>query len=345
VQVEIYCDDLQEGKWFASLSPYLAQARLLSIGSRGSNVPLLERLLRYDRPDIILVIDKQPKLVVEKTSEVPTGHNIGQRFGRMVNAVEENVAVVYFLPFKAMKHGRYANVCYVNARLFEAFRKMEEIHKVPVLAINWPCDNNYELIRGGSEDSQIGQFVGELFRASFDYEKVPIISQIRNRMREEYEERIEETPGYRNPPPTVKIVKTSHFVKSISDKVVQEKELPKAFLARAETVTYRFDMTPEYCRREDPYTGTQFIYDYIWCRNGPHPSDKFRNLVLMAPLVSRRRWVEANPNDPGRKSSLYYVTANMIVLSDGIIICTRPKSDPQRQSTLNRLTTGEKHTN
>jgi hypothetical protein len=321
MQIEIFCDDLQEGRWFSNLSPYLAQAPLLTIGGRGSNPAFMEKLLRYDRPDIVLVIDNQPKVVIEKTSEVPTGHNIGQRFGRMVNAVEEGVAVAYFLPFKAMKHGRYANVCYVNARLFEAFKKMEEIHKVSVLAIEWLCDDRYELIRDGTEDRLTKQFIEELFRANFDYEKVPVISEIHNRMTEEYRARIRETPSYQNPPPTVRIVRTSDFVKSISNRMKEEKLL-EAFLGRAETVTYRFDMTPENCRREDPYTGTQFIYDYIWCRNGPNPRDKFRNLVLMAPLISKQRWLEANPNNSGRKSCVYYVTANMIVLSDGIIICT-----------------------
>lgn len=327
--VHIYYDDLQEGKWFAGLSPYLSKVPLTNISSRGSNPLFIEKLLRYDRPDIVLVIDEEPKLVVEKTSEVPTGHNMGQRFGRMVNAVEEGVMVAYFLPFKAMKHGRYANLCYVNARLFEAFRTMEALHKVPVLAINWPCDNNYELIRDGSEDAQMKRLVNELFRANFDYEKVPVLTRIRRRMRQEYEERVKETPRYKMPPRTVSIVKTAGFLKVNRAGMTKDEKLPAAFLGREETVTYRFNMTPEKCRREDPYTGTQFIYDYIWCRNGPHPRDKFRNLVLMAPLVSKQRWLKANPDNPKRKSSVYYVTADVILLSDGIIICTNPQHDPR----------------
>lgn len=323
MHIEIWCDSIQEGKWFSALSPYLTDAPLLSILGRGRNTAAIERLLRYDRPDIVLVIDNEPKLVMEKTSEVPTGHNVGQRFGRMVNAVEERVAVAYLLPFKAMKHGRYAGVCYVNARLFEAFKKMEAIHNVPALAIEWPCDREYELIRGGEEDVLTKQFVDELFRADFNYDDVPIVSQLRTRMRQEYSERVKATPSYQNPPPTVTIVRTPDFIRSISS-LINEDRPPDAFLGRAETVTYRFDMTPENCRREDPYTGTQFIYDYVWCRNGPKPSDKYRNLVLRAPLVSKARWLEANPNNPARKSCLYYATADMIALSDGLIICDKP---------------------
>ncbi|MFL6318179.1 MAG: hypothetical protein ACJ73C_15780, partial [Nitrososphaeraceae archaeon] len=57
--------------------------------------------------DIILVEDEVPKLILEKTREVPTGHNVGQRFGRLVNAAEEGVMVIFFLPFIARKHGKY----------------------------------------------------------------------------------------------------------------------------------------------------------------------------------------------------------------------------------------------
>ena len=49
---------------------------------------IIQKLLKYDRPDIILVKEGVPKLVIEKTREVPTGHNVGQRFARLVNAVE-----------------------------------------------------------------------------------------------------------------------------------------------------------------------------------------------------------------------------------------------------------------
>jgi hypothetical protein len=69
---------------------------LSPIKPHGQNPHYIERLLRYDRPDIILVEDEIPRLVLEKTREVPTGHNVGQRFGRLVNAAEEGVMVIFF---------------------------------------------------------------------------------------------------------------------------------------------------------------------------------------------------------------------------------------------------------
>lgn len=94
--LEIFYDDNHEGNWFKSLCISLSDVPLNKIRSRGQNPPYIEYLLRYDRPDIILVEDEVPRLILEKTREVPTGHNVGQRFGRLVNAAEEGVMVIFF---------------------------------------------------------------------------------------------------------------------------------------------------------------------------------------------------------------------------------------------------------
>jgi hypothetical protein len=96
VTLEIFCDDTHEGSWFKSLCTSLSDVPLNPIRSRGQNPLYIEKLLRYDRPDIILVQDEVPKLILEKTREVPTGHNVGQRFGRLVNAAEEGAMVIFF---------------------------------------------------------------------------------------------------------------------------------------------------------------------------------------------------------------------------------------------------------
>ena len=84
----IYCDAKHEGLWFRDLSPLLRNAKFATIGRRGTNPPIIESLVFYDRPDIILLYNEEPVLVLEKTTEVPSGHNIGQRLGRMVRALE-----------------------------------------------------------------------------------------------------------------------------------------------------------------------------------------------------------------------------------------------------------------
>jgi len=102
--MEIYYDSLQEGTWFKSMHDDLKDARLIAINDIKSGTPV-SKALEYDRPDIILADNGIPILVIERTIEVPTGHNVGQRFARLAAAAEAKIPLVYFGPYMARKHG------------------------------------------------------------------------------------------------------------------------------------------------------------------------------------------------------------------------------------------------
>ena len=116
----IYCDSIQEGKWFQDLDFHFRDSKLeIMLSSTVTNTQGLEDFLLYDRPDIILKKNDTVILVLERTIEVPSGHNVGQRFGRLVSAAKKNVPVVYFGPYMAYKHGgNTAGPRYMNLRLF-----------------------------------------------------------------------------------------------------------------------------------------------------------------------------------------------------------------------------------
>lgn len=317
--LKIFCDDNHEGNWFKSLSPLLSNVALIQIQSRGQNAPNIEKLLRYDRPDIVLVEDDVPKLVLEKTREVPTGHNVGQRFGRLVNAAEEGIMVIFFIPFKARKHGRYSSVCHIPARFFLALQKMEVIHQIPVLAINWPVDSSHELITDNSENALLGELISELILNRFDYSKSNKICEIRGLMTEGVKSCMKTTS---DSPASARIVNTAEYFSMLKEAFPSDFMLTSSVIRnRPLSLIYKIGMTEEKCKRTDPYTGTQFIYDYLACRNGPRPSDKHSNLILSMPFVSKSVWTQANPNAYSLKSALWYATADLMVLKDGIIPC------------------------
>jgi hypothetical protein len=322
-QIRIYCDNEQEGRWFSNLSPKLNRTRPIHLGKRGTNPRKIERLLRYDRPDIVVTVGGIPKLIVEKTREVPTGHNVTQRFGRLANAVEESVMIVYFLPFKARKHGKHASDCYISARLFMALERMQKIHGVPALAVEWPSTRELELKKGRLADMEMRELVTELASHHFNHKGLRSIARLQQKMRMEKERRTRKAPATAKPPKSVKILATDLYLRTLSRRFpsFRRGNLPQSFLRRKKTLVYRLGMTSRKCRREDPYTGTQFLYDYVWCRNGKSTAEKRKNLILDVPHVRKRRWLQANPNSPNRKSALYYATANLITLKDGFIQC------------------------
>jgi hypothetical protein len=310
----IYGDNLIEAEWFRGLSPTLEAVPYFEIGRRGSNPSKIDSLVTYDRPDIILVRDDNPVLVVEKTREVPTGHNVGQRFARLVRAVEHGIVTIKFFPFDARKHGIHTGICNMNVRLLDAFEKMRIIHNVPVVAVNWPTDNEGELRDDGSEDERMKAIVHEFMLNGHD----PNGSQIqlqRNIMQEERDNRIKVYPGYNKPPKSVKSMDTKALLERWGN---PEGETFERMAQAAHSIVYEIGMKPEKCRREDPYTGTQFIYDYVWCRSGPSAQDKHTNLVLHFPLITRNHWAKKNPNNPLKKSCNWYLTANALWFKDDI---------------------------
>ena len=133
-------------------------------------------------------------------------------------------------------------------------------------------------------------------------------------MEEEYKRRLKIRPSYAKLPPSVKRVKTEDLIRKYGIR-----DAPDPFVNRSDTIVYRMDMAPEKCKRQDPYTGTAFIYDYISCRIGPSVADKQNNLVLHFPKIPVDVWRIKNPNDRETKSCNWYLTANMFILKDGVI--------------------------
>jgi len=314
----IYYEAEQEGRWFQGLSKHLTSAEMRLMRTFGKNPRVIDELITYDLPDVILVINEEPKIVLEKTEEVPTGHNVGQRFARLVRAAELGVMVIYFLPFAAMKHGRYANPCWVNARLFGAMFKVWKIHEVPFMAVNWPHDENYELLRNGTEDKIVRNLISKLLETKFDLRLVGLIDQIKEKMEITMDEAMERNKGYGEPPGSVKIEPTNDFLDSIQGKF-KETGLPQYFGARSNTLIYRIGMTEQNCRREDPYTGMQLIYDYQYCRRGRTKYDRHMNLILYFPEIRKHVWFRRNPYDPQKKRRLWYLVPDLMVFKDGVI--------------------------
>lgn len=310
---DIYYDSLTEASWFASLNPAfdLGRNRYHIIGRRGSNSELIEQITEYDRPDIILVKDGVPLLVIEMTQEVPSGHNVGQRFARLVRAVELGIPTIYFFPFDAMKHGMHANICHMNIRLLAAARRMFELHGTPLLCVNWPSDQYGEVIVDGSEDNEIKALLASYVGSGFDPSCSGITRHLKS-MQSEYRRRLHICPSYGKFPRSVQRLSTSDL-----SRIYGIQDMPSSFADRPFTYVYCMNMTPDKCKRQDPYTGTAFIYDYIACRNGPSVNEKTNNLVLYFPNLTLETWMSKNPNDPTTKSCNWYLTANLMVFKNG----------------------------
>lgn len=314
----VWSDNALEAEWFRSLDARLNAAKIEIIGGRGSNPAVIERLISYDRPDVILLHNGSPILVLEKTREVPTGHNVGQRFARLARAAELSVPVIFFLPFDARKHGRYSSMCRINTRLLRALLRMGELHSTYALAVNWPCDQNGELVIDGSENFEVGKLTSEIISEKTGDASIGFRATFIERQLEDIQRREEIFPKYKELPKSAFFAPTHSFLSPFLRILNPNSRL----LSRERSLVYKIDMSPEKAKRQDPYTGTQFIYDYGWLRKGASPADRDANLILWIPRVDKATWERLNPETYASKSCNWYLIADAIVLSDGVLTLT-----------------------
>ncbi|MBS0195453.1 MAG: hypothetical protein JSR77_01720 [Planctomycetes bacterium] len=311
----VYWDDIQEGIWFQSLHPRLRDAALEQLTGAADRNPKLARVLRYDRPDIVLADGTDPILVVERTVEVPSGHNVGQRFPRLAAAAQCQIPVVYMGPYAAKKHGgKTAGPRYMNLRLFKALDEMARIENTAVTVINWPVDAHYEVIQTPAKDARIRAFMDVFFQL-YDAHGIPRMNaelmrspyeqtQIAERAHFEQHE-VEDPTQYDSPPDSVRIVPTA----TLGDWI---KAMRGTNGSLAQSVVYDIGMT---YMRSDPYTGMGVLYSYLYAGG---MRDRTRYVVLRFPAITKAMWTEMVRRSPASKTiRLYREIADAIVFRDG----------------------------
>lgn len=301
--------------WFQGLHPTLKNAQLSPFPNQDTN-SLIQKALAYDRPDIILSADSQPLLVVERTIEVPSGHNVGQRFARLVAGARMKIPLIYFGPYAAYKHGgKTQGPRYMNLRLFYALIKLAELEKTVITILNWPVDKSYEIIQNPDiRDLRIQEYL-RTFLDPLIKRKTNIAAEIKNSHFEKLQEQerqefiksqVVDPDQYALPPDSV-------IIDELNKIGVLKKSRPKN-LTTKEIVFYNVGM--KYIR-SDPYTGMAFLYSYLYCGG---LKNRIRNLVLYFPNISIAMWKRvANQNRPRKDIKIYKLTGDGILFSDGYV--------------------------
>lgn len=317
-QFEIYYDDLQEGVWFKELSSAFSQSQLIPITGAVKINSELARVLQYDRPDVILADSGKPILVVERTIEVPSGHNVGQRFARLAAAAQAKVPLVYFGPYAAYKHGgETQGPRYMNLRLFSALEAMAAIEKTAVTTIRWPVDGNYEIVQSPAKDEHMREYLA-LFLSLYIEGGIDAVngriheSQFHaDRVIERQKfivEEVEDPAQYDRPPDSVLIGLTTDI-----DQL--KRYLPCQSLPLTESVFYNVGM--KYIR-SDPYTGMAMLYEYLYAGGATQHT---RNMILWFPNITRAMWELAANNGRSRKDvRLFRQVTDAICFSDALIV-------------------------
>ena len=302
----IYCDDFQEGIWFKGLNDHFIDVQLEVIPARRNQIERLGlyNVLKYDRPDIILQDHGETIFVLERTVEVPSGHNVGQRYGRLLAAAEARIPAVYFGPYAAYKHGgNTAGPRYMNLRLFYALRRVSEMYNTAVTTINWPVDYHYEVLRTPEKDDRIKQYLQLFFNYYDKHGSSGLTEYISHStfQEEQYDEQekfanteIRNPEQYNSPPDSLEIIPTSEFNRRYGLSVRFPRRIDHIIL-------YHVGMTNI---RSDPYTGMAALYTNLYSNNNSSVILEFAN-------IESDQWYQQN-----RLSKTYRMFK---AFSDGIV--------------------------
>lgn len=309
--MRIYYDGYHEGVWFRDLHPRLADAELKPFPAASQQSAGLAAVLAYDRPDIVLTeSDDTPLLSLERTIEVPSGHNVGQRFARLAAAARAGVPAVYFGPYSAYKHGGVTRgPRYMNLRLFHAIDATMRVEGAPITTIRWPTDDDFEIIHGPTKDVRLREYL----RLFFDLlDRGGVGGAREGLLTSEFEEQqeierqafidreVRQPEQYDGPPPSVVIGHPNDIP------ALRGIELPTR-----ETVVYGVGM--RYIR-SDPYTGMAILYAYLYCGGMENRS---RTLILRFPEISMALWDVAARSTRRKDVRLFREVADGILFADG----------------------------
>lgn len=310
----IFCDSIQEGLWFKNLDPHLSEAELVIIPNRVSDQRRygIEPVLIYDRPDIILKEDNEIIFVLERTIEVPSGHNVGQRFGRLVAAARARIPVVYFGPYAAYKHGGdTAGPRYMNLRLFYSLANVARFYDTAVTTINWPVDEHYEVIKRPEKDVRIREYM-QLFFSHYDTHGMNEIARFIADSAFQREQTVEQQrfaaaevknpEQYDVPPDSVEIITSAAYTRTYG-------ALPAALDRTRDVLVYHVGMN---YIRSDPYAGMAALYYYLYTTA--------RNLtqILHFPNITSAQWRAQNTSS--KTYRMFKEFCNGILFSDGLVL-------------------------
>ena len=282
----------------------------------------IKQILKLDCPDLIIERKmptySEPILSIEITTEAGTGHNVFQRFGRIVSAVEHGIPSFYIYPkAKIITRKRTNSTKWdkINPLIFHALEVLMRTYSVPALFYFFPSD--YE----NSKDPLKSKYLKDQgLKCSSDIVKYPgcpdetdpemqsmflaintLISKVESGTPREACQKILIDPVYDDrrtlmqqmffnlskrkkdkmklsPNTSTVTVPTKYLINYLKAHNYEESQYESLLKQREETVIYTLG-TKGF--RADPYAGCLTAIDFMQCRAGSRYTFEERNKNLV----------------------------------------------------------------
>jgi hypothetical protein len=273
----------------------------------------IKQILYLDSPDLIVEIDSEPIFSIEISTEAGSGHNVFQRFPRLVASVENDVPSFYIYPeAKIIDREQSTRWDKINPQIFKALDDVMSIYNIPALFYYFPSDfkthtlaslsPNYTNQKSGlrydnnknfrdnpdSTDSEMIKMFSsineiltcvEKFGAVAGRHKLMsnrIIMERRTYMQKEYSKKV----GNRIWSPLTATIEipTSYLLNYLSAYETNGYVIGELLKSRETTILYQADSRDF---RSDPYCGCISAIDYLKCRQGKSFEERRYNLIAI----------------------------------------------------------------
>lgn len=279
----------------------------------------IKQILELDCPDLIIErayqTHSEPILSIEISQEAGTGHNVFQRFARIVSALEHGIPSFYIYP-KAKIVTRDGSTGWdpINPLIFYALEELMDTFEIPGLFYYFPSDydnspdytkSSYKNSQGliystdirfldcpdATDDEMIAMFNAinvlienvEISGSRVACKKIlknKTFKQRRKLMQKRYYSLSDgEDILQQSPNTSTVIVPTQYLINYLRTAKYEDPKYESLLLKRENTVIY---MPGAKDLRADPYAGCLTAIDYMQCRSGDGLTfeDRESNLVL-----------------------------------------------------------------
>lgn len=282
----------------------------------------IKQILKLDCPDLIierkLSTYSEPILSIEVTTEAGTGHNVFQRFGRIVSAVEHGIPSFYIYPkAKIITRKKTGTIKWdkINPLIFHALEVLMRTYNIPALFYFFPSDydaekdplkSNYLKDQGLKCSTNIAKYAGCPDETDAEMQNMflainTLISKVECSTPREACQQILIDPVYsdrrtlmlqtffdlskrkkdktkQSPNTSTITIPTEYLINYLKSHNYVESQYESLLKQREETVIYTLGAKDF---RADPYTGCLTAIDFMQCRAGSRYTFEERNKNLV----------------------------------------------------------------
>lgn len=317
--------------------------------TRGHGYELLQPILDVASPSVMITTNEarahQPLIACTFSRHAPMGQNPYQVVPVAVACAENRVPFFLVAPERlaVTREDGSTTVEKIHPILLQAFLRMMDIHKVPVLFLPWPLReqaggpvfwDDPRFLQMPDRSSGVVQLLFECVNAALEdrfLQDTPLrllgFAGVARRRLEMEEARFREgTRLIESPPESSGVIMPTTQLRDYfgeTRSIPYPSRLQRALDGRPSVLVFK---TRSRTVRADPYLGTLLAYDYAFCRLGPLPQDRatsvvahFREVYLEEAIATL--WVdEGLRHSRSTKPAQYLTYCDALVCKDGYLM-------------------------